>query len=128
MTTCREAVLSAKVLTHINVEDQMTLDLLISWRYITLWFLPGLKCRANVIHILSHWIPPQCITIIMAELNSLIHILWDPYPELVSLRRIIGLHFRNYIIPLFKVCGTHQAKAGPIKILASTAYSANWMG
>ena len=34
MTTCDEAGLLEKVLTHINVEDKMTIDLLISWRNI----------------------------------------------------------------------------------------------
>ena len=63
--------LSAKALTHINVEDQMTVDLLISWRYTGLWFLPGIKFRENVIHILAHWIPPQFITILTVKMNCL---------------------------------------------------------
>ena len=100
MTNCDEVVLSEKFLAYLNVKDQITLDLLISWMDIALWFLPGIKCRANVLHLLEHGVPQQCITILTVELNLLLHLIWDLYPELVSLQPILGLHFRKDAIPL----------------------------
>ena len=91
-----------KILTHLNVEDQMTLDLLISWRYIALWFLPGIKCRANSLHLLTHRVPPQCIPIFKVKLNFLLHIIRDLYPKLISLQPIIGFYFYNDAVPLLQ--------------------------
>ena len=62
----------------------------------------GLKCRANVLHILAHRVLPQCITILMVKINCLLHILWYIYPELVSLQPILGFHFCNYTVPLLQ--------------------------
>ena len=81
----------------------MTLNILISWRDIDLWFLPGNKCRANVLHILAHGVLPKFITILTVELNFLIHILWDLYPKLVSLQPILVFHIRNYTITLLQI-------------------------
>ena len=97
VATYDEAGVSKKFLTHINVEYQMTLDLLISCRDITLWFLLGLKFRANVIRVLTQPIPPQCITILLIEIDCLLCIIWDLYPELVILQPIIGFYFCNYV-------------------------------
>ena len=99
VTTCDEAVLLEKVLTHLNFKDQMTLDILISWSDISLWFLPWIKCRANILYILAHGVPRQCIIILAVELNFLLHIIWEFYPELVSLQPILGFYFCNYVIP-----------------------------
>ena len=81
----------------------MTLDLLISCRDITLWFLLGLKFRANVIRVLTKPIPPQCITILLIKIDCLLCIIWDLYPELVILQPILGFHF-------FKLCGSSYSK------------------
>ena len=97
--TCNEAVLSAKFITYLNANYQMTLYLLISWRDISLWFFPGLKCRSKNVHLLVHSVPPQCITILAFDLNWLLCIIWYLYPELVSLQLILGFRFCNYVIP-----------------------------
>ena len=76
MTTCRKVGLSEKFLTHIDVEDQMKLDLLIPLRDNALWFLLLIKCRSNVLHLLKYGFLPQIITILAVELNCLPHILW----------------------------------------------------
>ena len=102
MTTYDKAGLSEKVLTHLNIEYQITLDLLISWRDITLWFLPGFSCRANVLNILAHRVPEKCINILTVKLDCLLHIIWDIYLKLVSLQPILGFYFYNYAVPLLQ--------------------------
>ena len=112
VTACNEAGLSAEFLPHINIEYQMSLDLLISWRDITLCFLTGIKCRENVLLLLAHCVPPQYIPIIMVELNCFLHILWDLYPKLVSLQPILGFHFFNYTGPLLQIMRHPLIKGG----------------
>ena len=56
---CNETFLLETFLTRLNAEDQMTLYLPISWRGVVLFFLPGLKYRANALHLLAHSVPPQ---------------------------------------------------------------------
>ena len=102
MTACDAAGLLTKVLPHLNIKYKMALDLMISWRYITLWFLPGIKFRADILHILTHRVPPQCIPIFTVKLNCLLHILRDLYTELVSIQQIIEFYFCNYAVPLLQ--------------------------
>ena len=97
VATCEKEGLSVRVLTHLNVEDQITLYLLISWRDVTLWFLPGIKCRSNILHISEHGVPPQCIAILAVKLNFLLHIIWEIFPKVASLQPILGFHFPKYV-------------------------------
>ena len=90
----------------------MIFDLLISWRYIALLFILGVKCRANVLHILTHRVPPQCIPMFTIKLNYLLHTLWELYPELVSLQPIIGFHFCNYAVPLLQIMRHPPSEGG----------------
>ena len=73
-----------------------------AWRDITLWFLPEKKFRMHVLHLLAHGVPPQCITILTVSLNCLLHIIWNLYPELLSLQLIFGNHSCNYVILLLQ--------------------------
>ena len=90
----------------------MILDILIYWRDIALWFLPGLKCRAKILNLLANVVPTECITTITAKLNFLLHIIWELYTKLVSLQPILRFHFRNYAIPLFQSMRYTPSKGG----------------
>ena len=114
VTTYNKAGLSTKFIPHLNIRYQMALDLLIYWRDIVLWFLPVIKCRANVLHLLTHLVPQQCIPILTVKINCLLHILRDLYPELVSLQPILGFYLCNDLVPplqsmshLPSECGIH---------------------
>ena len=100
MTACNKAGIPTKVITHLNVEYQTTIYILTSWRDIALWFIPGLKYRVNILHLLAHGVPPQCIAILKVKLNCLLHIILDLYPKLVSLQPILGFQFHNDAILL----------------------------
>ena len=93
----------------------MALYLLISWRYIAIWFLPRLKFRTKVLNLLIHLVPPQCIPIFMVGLNFLLHILRYLYPKLVSIHPILGFHVCNYAVPLLQSM-RHPPSEGGIRL------------
>ena len=91
-----------KILPHLNIKYQIAFDILISWKVIDIWFLLGIKLRANFLHILTHRVPPQCIPILTVVINCLLHILRNLHPKIVSLQSILGFHFCNYAVPILK--------------------------
>ena len=48
----------AKVLSHFDIKNEVTLDLLVSYRDGILRFVPNLKSRPDIPHLLAYSIPP----------------------------------------------------------------------
>ena len=102
MPSGHETSLSPEVLTHLYIENQVTLDLLVSDGHFIQSFLPCFEGRAYILHFLAYGIPPKCVAIFCVESLRLLDRLWDFNAELVRSHPIFGLDLGDYPIPLLE--------------------------
>lgn len=84
-----------KVLTHLDVENQVTFDLLITYRYFIDWSFPNLNGSTHIFHHLQDCIPPEGVAIFSIELASLGDGLRNFYSEFINANPIFGFDFAN---------------------------------
>ena len=100
MSVRNKSSLAPKVLTHLDVKDHVTRDLLITWWQFGDIFLPDFECRTYVLHFLPDSIAPKRVAVLLVELQRLRNVLGNFDAELVGSYPILGIDLADYAVTL----------------------------